>query len=195
LQKEPKSDRAALLTDVPVTGTIEGGGGFTGTLTATHINIDPVSRQLTLSGILNGTATNAAGDVIDITNQAFSTSMTLNRPIAAAQAGIFQPAAQATCGILFLDLGPLHLDLLGLTIDLNEVVLAVNAVTGPGKLLGNLLCALLGILDLPGAFVAITQILGTVNNILAGLSNPGVGGVAWLVPSTIARGIGVLAST
>jgi hypothetical protein len=55
--------------------------------------------------------------------------------------------AQATCRILDLTLGPLHLDLLGLVVDLNQVHLTINAVPGPGNLLGNLLCAIAGLLD------------------------------------------------
>jgi hypothetical protein len=48
--------------------------------------------------------------------------------------------------VLFLDLEGLFLDLLGLEVDLNEVVLDVSAVSGPGKLLGNLLDAVSGLL-------------------------------------------------
>jgi hypothetical protein len=53
----------------------------------------------------------------------------------------------ATCPILHLDLGPLDLNLLGLHVHLNEVVLDVEAIPGPGNLLGNLLCAIAGLLD------------------------------------------------
>lgn len=56
-------------------------------------------------------------------------------------------ATQAACDILSLVLGPLHLDLLGLVVDLNQVVLDITAVPGPGNLLGNLLCAVAGLLD------------------------------------------------
>jgi hypothetical protein len=53
----------------------------------------------------------------------------------------------ATCPILHLDLGPLDLNLLGLRVQLNEVVLDITAIPGPGNLLGNLLCAVAGLLD------------------------------------------------
>ena len=43
----------------------------------------------------------------------------------------------ARCSILRLVLGPLHLDLLGLVVDLNRVVLRITAVSGPGNLLGT----------------------------------------------------------
>jgi hypothetical protein len=43
-----------------------------------------------------------------------------------------------------LVLGPLSLDLLGLQVDLNQVVLDIVAVTGAGNRLGNLVCAVVG---------------------------------------------------
>lgn len=57
-------------------------------------------------------------------------------------------ASQAqTCRLLHLVLGPLHLNLLGLKVDLNRVVLNITAVSGSGNLLGNLLCAVAHLLD------------------------------------------------
>jgi hypothetical protein len=44
------------------------------------------------------------------------------------------------CQVLHLILGPLHLELLGLVVDLNQVVLDLTAV--PGTLLGNIFCQL-----------------------------------------------------
>ena len=69
--------------------------------------------------------------------------------------------AQATCSILHLDLGPLSLNLLGLQVNLSEVVLDITAQTGAGNLLGNLLCAITGLLDSPGGLARLlNQILG-----------------------------------
>lgn len=174
--------RAALLTNIPVAGTLVGGGTFTGTLTATKITMDEATRQLTLTGVLSGTAIKGTGEVVDVVNQAISTPISLNRPGLASSSSLIQPAALASCGILDLVLGPLHLDLLGLVVDLNQVVLDITAVSGAGNLLGNLLCAVVGLLDLPGALAAITHILDNINNILSGLTVPGVGGVMWLAP-------------
>ena len=176
--------RAALLTNVPVAGTLLGGGTFTGTMTATKITVDEATRQLTLTGVLNGSAIKGTGEVVDVVNQTFTTALSINRPGTAASS-LIQPAAQASCGILNLVLGPLHLDLLGLVVDLNQVVLDITAVTGAGNLLGNLLCAVVGLLDIPGALAAITHILDTINNILSGLTVPGVGGVMWLAPQPV----------
>jgi hypothetical protein len=81
----------------------------------------------------------------------------------------------ASCGILLLDLGPLHLDLLGLVVDLNEVVLDITGQTGSGNLLGNLLCALTGLLDIPGAIAGIINLIDSINQLLGtigGLATP-----------------------
>ncbi len=53
----------------------------------------------------------------------------------------------AGCPVLQLVLGPLNLNLLGLTIVLQQVTLDIVAVPGPGNLLGNLLCGLLNLLN------------------------------------------------
>jgi hypothetical protein len=75
-----------------------------------------------------------------------------------------------TCQILNLDIGPIHLDLLGLVVDLAPVQLDITAQTGPGNLLGNLLCALAGLLDPgPGPLAGIIQLLNQINAILAQL--------------------------
>lgn len=57
------------------------------------------------------------------------------------------PPEPTTCPILHLELGPLDLNLLGLRVQLNQVVLDITAIPGPGNLLGNLLCAIAGLLD------------------------------------------------
>lgn len=56
------------------------------------------------------------------------------------------PAA-TSCPILHLVLGPLDLNLLGLKVHLNRVVLDITAQSGPGNLLGNLLCAVANLLN------------------------------------------------
>ena len=78
----------------------------------------------------------------------------------------------ATCNILTLDLGPLHLNLLGLVVDLNEVILTITGETGAGNLLGNLLCAIAGLLDPVSGLPlgnALNQIISLLNRILAAL--------------------------
>jgi hypothetical protein len=75
-----------------------------------------------------------------------------------------------TCQILDLTLGPLHLDLLGLVVDLNQVHLTITAESGPGNLLGNLLCAVANLLN-PGqqSPTALQQIINLLNQLIARL--------------------------
>jgi hypothetical protein len=55
--------------------------------------------------------------------------------------------ATQTCPILNLNVQPLHLNLLGLVVDLQAVILDITAVAGAGNLLGNLLCAVVNLLN------------------------------------------------
>jgi hypothetical protein len=72
-------------------------------------------------------------------------------------------AARADCDVLNLVLGPLDLDVLGLTVNLNRLVLDIVAVSGAGNLLGNLLCAVTGLLDGGGL---LSNLLGQITDLL-----------------------------
>jgi len=63
-------------------------------------------------------------------------------------------ASSTTCPILNLSIGPIHLDLLGLIVNLDNcatppgpVTVSVTGTSGPGNLLGNLLCDIAGLLN------------------------------------------------
>ena len=75
--------------------------------------------------------------------------------------------ATGTCQILHLELGPLDLDLLGLVVHLDRVVLDITAEQGSVNLLGNLLCGIAGLLDgdAPGNVIArlLNQLLGLLS--------------------------------
>lgn len=72
-----------------------------------------------------------------------------------------------TCEILHLVLGPLDLNLLGLEIHLNRVVLDIVATTGAGNLLGNLLCAVAGLLDGTATVTDLLRLANILNRILS----------------------------
>jgi hypothetical protein len=117
----------------------------------------PVHVPATLHGVaghLNGTVPKFTANSGNVLAHLVFTSFTSNtghvttlpnpitrndRVIGAAPANV--------CQILNLTLGPLHLNLLGLVVDLNRVHLRITAVRGPGNLLGNLLCAVAHLLD------------------------------------------------
>ncbi len=72
-----------------------------------------------------------------------------------------------TCTILELTLGPIFLNLLGLVIQTSEINLVITAETGPGNLLGNLLCALVGIFDPAAQAQALNQALALLGGSLS----------------------------
>lgn len=122
-----KPARDGLLTDIAVTGTDSLGAAFSGTLDITDVSRS--GSTLLFDGTLTNTATGAVTSFTDVAGT------------------LGHGGSQAVCDILFLDLGPISLDLLGLTVDLSRIILDINAVPGPGNLLGNLLCAVAGLLD------------------------------------------------
>jgi hypothetical protein len=71
--------------------------------------------------------------------------------------------AGGACNVLNLNLGPLDLNVLGLKVHLNTVVLDITAQPGPGRLLGNLLCQVAGLLD---QGTPLSGLLGQVSNLL-----------------------------
>ena len=189
----PSMDRSGPKTrgeslSFPVTGPLKVAdavvGSFDGTFTVTKFGFDEATRQLLVTGTLVGTETFTDGRAPVDFNQVVTTTATLKKGAQTSATSInslYQYAsnnsfAAASCGILLLDLGPLHLDLLGLVVDLNEVVLNITGATGAGNLLGNLLCALTGLLDIPGAISGIINLIDSINNLLGtlGLASPAV---------------------
>lgn len=125
------------ITAAPVTNTAGTNvGTFTGTLTI--VDFEVLNGQLTALGQLTGTITNGSGAPTTLSKELVAV------PVSNASGGTLQAAA---CNILHLRLGPLNLDLLGLVVHLDTVVLDITAQPGPGNLLGNLLCAITGLLD------------------------------------------------
>jgi hypothetical protein len=113
---------------VPVTGTVNG-NPLQGTFSIT--NFARQGDQLVANGTLVGTVTRTVeGQQV---TEPFT--QTLAIPVS---------SINATCDILNLVLGPLHLELAGLIIDLNQVILTIRADQAGGllgQLLGGLLCS------------------------------------------------------
>jgi hypothetical protein len=156
----PKKANPALA--VPITGAVAGGGAVTGTFTIREF---VRNNQGGIDAVGTLVASVPVGAASRTTVSEIRLPVDLDRsgsPTDVAAAAPDEFAVQATCDILNLVLGPLDLNLLGLEIHLNEVVLDIVAVTGAGNLLGNLLCALVGILDGP----TLTGLLGQITNLL-----------------------------
>jgi hypothetical protein len=138
--------------DVPVSGVVQNVGTFAGTFGVSRFAMQ--DGQLMAIGQLTGTVTNA------VTGATQTIVSNIAMPVA---------SATGSCEILNLVLGPLHLDLLGLVIDLNQVVLTITGTTGAGDLLGNLLCAIAGLLDAGSLGTQLVNLLNQLLGVLAGL--------------------------
>jgi hypothetical protein len=101
----------------------------------------------------------------------------------------------AICTVLDLTVGPLHLDLLGLIVDLNRLHLTITADSN-GGLLGSLLCSLAG---RGGASAGLTsaKAVRTLNRAAtkSGLATKGVRMVVPLFQTTSASGATTLGTT
>jgi hypothetical protein len=147
----PRAHSASLLVQaggvtIPVVGTASKGGKFTGNFTVKQFSV--VNNQIVAVGTLTGTIQNAIGNVIGTVLRTISMIVTFNG---------------ASCDILHLELGPLDLDLLGLQVHLDKIVLDIDA-DPTGGLLGSLLCAVANLLNAGGP---LADIVGLLNQILA----------------------------
>jgi hypothetical protein len=104
--------------------------------------VDPGTGTILLPGLTASDITSLLQGVGDLLNGALA--QLLQNVLTAIGAG-----DNGACSVLHLELGPVDLNLLGLEVILDDctggpVVVDITAVPGPGKLLGNLLCELLG---------------------------------------------------
>jgi hypothetical protein len=131
-----QTDAATDLTKrIAVSGTSKGGKKFTGTYTIDRF----VARgsEVFSVGTLKGKLKNRRVKRENV-----------RMPVSGFGAAGPILSSQLVCRILTLRLGPLDLNLLGLRIQLNRINLRITAIRG-GGLLGDLLCALAGLLNPP----------------------------------------------
>ncbi|MFH5803109.1 hypothetical protein [Alienimonas sp. DA493] len=119
-------------------------GSFEGVFEVTEFTVE--GNQLIANGTLSGDLLNKKGKVTRSISEDLSApvqSLTMMDTNATATGTDRAAMAADSCMILDLDLGPLDLNLLGLVIDLEPIVLDIFAVPSDGAL-GSLLCALVG---------------------------------------------------
>ena len=131
-----------LAKTVKMTGKAKNGKKFTGTYTIQRFatKAGKVYAVGKVKGRLKGkrvTKRNVFAPV-SIARQGAQASQVPPAPI---------PPSPNACQILRLDVGPIFLDLLGLRVRTLPINALIEGVRGPGNLLGNLLCAITGILD------------------------------------------------
>lgn len=158
-QTTPAAVPTTSFSQIPVSGKAQNGKSFTG-----HFNVSQFVARGGKTYAL-GTLTGKLGNkTVKKSNVAIPVS------VGSASSPLVANAA-ATCQILNLVLGPLHLNLLGLHVDLNQVVLNITGVTGSGQLLGNLLCGVANLLN-PG--LPAGQLAGLLNILQQLLQVPGL---------------------
>ena len=143
---------------VEMTGTAKNGKKFSGTYTIKRFTTSggKVYAVGQLKGRLKGRNVKRSGVRIpaSVVRQAGASASQLPNP------------TQGACQILNLVLEPIELNLLGLRIATSRIELLIEAQPGPGNLLGNLLCAITGILD-PGANSPVNVLRQVLNALLA----------------------------
>jgi hypothetical protein len=133
---------------------LTGSKGFTGTYTIDRFIAK--GNQLYAVGKLTG---KLKGKKVTKDN------VRLPATLAGAASASQVPPIPGACQVLNLTLGPINLNLLGLSVRTNQIDLRIEAVPGPGNLVGNLLCAVTNLLN-PGSS-PLGQLAAALNAILA----------------------------
>jgi hypothetical protein len=145
------------------------GATFDGVVDITGVATSATGDALTFTGTIVGDVLDADGNFLAAIDDTFSFDATPTQNGDGNGNGNGNGQGNGGCQILFLDLGPLFLDVLGLQVDLSDIQLDITAVPGAGNLLGNLLCAVAGLLDGVGLGGAIETLLNRITGILDGL--------------------------
>jgi hypothetical protein len=155
--------RTGLLAE-GVAGTWASASNATGELTAdvliTKFAVDSETRTLKVHGLIS----KVGGNAPNFTNRPFVATGVLSEQGAIAG----RVAALVECNILELDIGAIHLDLLGLVIDLAPIHLDIVADPS-GGLLGQLLCAIANLLNGTGPLTGLRALLQQINQLLSSI--------------------------
>jgi hypothetical protein len=140
---------------VAMTGKTPSGKKFKGTLTIDRFVRSKYTHRLIALGTVKGKV-----------GKKSVTKRNVRVPVKMAQQN--GASAARICQVLNLTLGPLHLNLLGLHVDTNTIVVNITADSN-GGLLGSLLCSISNLL---GPNLTVTQLSQLLNSILGGLTSP-----------------------
>jgi len=154
-----------LTKKVKMTGETASGRQFRGTYTIKRFTSR--GSRVYAVGTLKG---RLKGRTVTRRNLKVPATLTSQSPTATGAQAVppITPTPNA-CTILTLHLGAIDLNLLGLRVRTNDIDALIEGVRGPGNLLGNLLCAITGLLDPQPATPATpaSQLSQILNAILA----------------------------
>jgi hypothetical protein len=144
---------------IPVTGAAKNGKKLkNGTLTVEKFT--KRNGKLYADGVVRGTFKGRSVKR--------SVSVPVKNPNVASGAKRTQlPPIPGACNVLNLVLGPINLNLLGLVVRTNQINVRIDAVPGPGNLLGNLLCGITNALNPGGLTGSLQQVVNILNALLA----------------------------
>jgi hypothetical protein len=155
------------MKNLPLAGTTASGTVFHGT--ANIINFQNVNNRIMAIVGISGKLVRPNGTIVGrVTGVRARMPVTLSDGTNVHSSSL-TPNAAGVCDILHLHLGALDLNLLGLIVHLDPVRLDITAAPGPGNLLGNLLCAVSGLLDQTGVNGVLVNLLRAIQQILNGL--------------------------
>ncbi len=145
-----------------IVGTADGGRDVRGSFTPLSFN--KRNGKVFARGLIEGVIKNDNGSTRTFAVMRSMRVKSINGTAIQGGSSSAQSAQRATCRILKLVLRPLDLDLLGLKVHLDTVKLNIDAESGPGNLLGNLLCDVTHLLDggLNGLLGKLTRLLNKI---------------------------------
>lgn len=160
-----KGQEASL--QLPITGTVAGGGTFAGTLSLQKFVVR--DGQVAAIGMVRGTVTSSAGAPLGTVLVGPLTLPVQVGPGAAMATTSAAPVvAQATCQVLHLDIGAVNLNVLGLLVVTQPISLDISGDSA--GVLGHLVCTILDTLNsVVGLVDLLNQLLGLLTGLLGGL--------------------------
>jgi hypothetical protein len=141
-------------------------------LVVTTSNIDAHLSATTGDGLILGNLLynvanlanpNGSGGLLALLNALGSGNL---NSTAGADGGSLSGTTPAPQQLLQIELNPLDIDLLGLEVTSDPIIVTISAQGGDGKLLGNLLGSISTLVNFPGVEAALNNALGTVVNLV-----------------------------
>jgi hypothetical protein len=190
-----QSQTAATALRLPVAGTFEKGGEFTGTISINRfeqrddrvVAVGFVSGVLSKGGHALGTAVagevtwpvaiKSGGQVLAIWHGANGPRQTQVAWSPGVGPSVRVLPAQTSCQVLDLALGPVNVNVLGVQVALSAVTFSLTGGTGP---LGDLVCAASNLL---GNVAGIVNLLNSILGLLTGLVGGLTGGLGGAIPT------------
>jgi len=167
-QQEKGQKKQAAPLQLPITGTVPGGGTFAGTLSIQKFAVR--DGQAVAIGFVRGAATMAGTSLGTVLAGPIAFPVRVEPGALTVDTAAVAPAvvAQAICQVVHIELGAVNLNVLGLIVTTQPIVLDLSGDTaGP---LGNLVCTLLETLNsVVGLVDLLNQILGLLTGLLGGI--------------------------